>query len=172
MSRGSLSVSRDLPLMANHAPLSSASSPFLTPNTFPTSRAAKYACARVLCLFSVSMSLSVCLCVCDSSSFAHVLSNKTFSRWIFQSENYKDQRFIKLGNTTLSLSTLSLSLLYLCLLTALILLIYLTFPPCSLAPKPLPLLTKPPSLLTKPLPPPTKPLPLLTLVEADETTRG
>jgi multidrug efflux pump subunit AcrB len=66
----------------------------------------------------LSQSVFVCVTVVLAVS-AYVLSNKTFSRWIFQSENYKDQRFTKLGNTTLSLSTLSLSLLYL-LLTALI----------------------------------------------------
>ena len=111
-------------------------------------------CASFLSL-CLARSVFVCVTVVLAVS-AYVLSNKTFSRWIFLSENYKDQRFIKLGNTTLSLSTLSLSLLYLCLLTALILLIYLssfrgTFPPCSLPPKPLSLLTKPLSLLTKPL---------------------
>ena len=94
-----------------------------------------------LCL---SRSVFVCVTVVLAVT-AHVLSNKTFTR-IFQSENYKDQRFIKLGNTTLSLSTLSLSLLHLGLLTALVLLINLTFPPCSLPPKPLPLLTKPLSI--------------------------
>jgi hypothetical protein len=101
--------------MANHAPLSSASSPFLTHNTVPTSRAAKYACARVLCPFSVSMSLSVCLCVCDSSCCCEclsVLSNKTFRHWIFRLRTIKTKRFINHRNTTHTQSLRVLSTLH------------------------------------------------------------
>jgi hypothetical protein len=59
--------SRDLPLIVNHAPLSSASSPLLTPNTSPPA-GPQSMCVLLCCASFLSMSCSVCLCVCESSS--------------------------------------------------------------------------------------------------------